>query len=332
MKPRALVTGGTGFIGRRVVTRLLAAGWDVVSFALPGEAAPADWAEHIQQIEGDITRPCDVASAAKDISTAIHLAALVGQAGDYDRQWAVIADGTRLLCEAVAAQGGRCVVASSIAVYGDLIQSQLCREDDGFGAWQGAYGRAKQGQEAAALDVTARTGMPLTLVRPANVYGFGGGGAWGDKLLDLMRATGGAVFGDGARNNAGLTHVDNLADALVLAATSDAAIGRTYNVCDGEPVTWRRFFDDLAALAGLPPPPEVPIEPVMAAARANEDPARLIGPADPAVPSLEGLNLIGFDNRIDATRIRRELGWQPRRIYAGVMAEARDHFARKEPA
>ena len=329
---RALVTGGSGFIGRRVVARLLDAGWGVTNFALPGEAAPPEWGGRVRCVAGDITRPAEVAAAVENASLVIHLAALVGHAGDYDRQWAIIADGTRTLCMAAAAQGGRTVVASSIAVYGDLIQRQICCEDDGLGAWQGAYGRAKQGQEEAALDIAARTGMALTIVRPANVYGFGGGGAWGDRLLALLAATGGAVFGDADHNNAGLTHVDNLADALVLAGTHPAAIGRTYNVCDGEPVTWRRFMDDLAALAGKPPPPALPLDDVLAAARANEDPAACRGPADPALPSLEGLNLVGFDNRIDAARIRAELGWRPRRSYAEVMRAARGASVTGAPA
>lgn len=318
-----LITGGSGFIGRRVVARFLALGWSVTSFALPGDPVPDDWGDRVRIIGGDVTQPADVARAAQGADLAIHLAAVVGHAGDYDRQWAIIAEGTRLIAEAVAANHGRLVVASSIAVYGDLIQRQICREDDGFGAWQGGYGRAKQGQETLALAVAARTGMPLTLIRPANVYGFGGGGAWGDRLVELVRATGGAVFGDADHNNAGLVHVDNLADALVLAGTHDAAIGRTYNVCDEEAVTWRQFSDDIARVAGMPPPPLIPLDPVMAMARANEDPANCIPPRDPAVPMLEGLNLIGFDNRIDASRIRAELGWAPKTMYQQVMADAR---------
>jgi nucleoside-diphosphate-sugar epimerase len=59
----------------------------------------------------------------------------------------------------------------------------------------------------------------------------------------------------------------------------------------------------------------------MEMARANEDPARLIGPRDANLPLLEGLNLIGFPNRIDASRIRGELGWRPRYSYAQALAE-----------
>lgn len=320
---RVLVTGGPGFIGRRVVQRFLSAGWDVTSFSLPGEAAPPEWSGPVRMAYGNLIDPASIAEAAAGATLAIHLAAVVGLAGEYDRQWDIIAEGTRSVCNAMAGQKGRIVVVSSIAVYGDLIQHQSCREDDGFGAWQGAYGRAKQGQEQVAQAIACRYDMPLTLVRPANVFGLGGTSAWGDRLLGWIRETGGAVIGAADRNNAGLVYVENLADALFLAGTHEAAIGRTYNVCDQSDVTWRRFMNDMAALAGVEPPPALPLDPILAQARANEDPSRCIGPKDPAIPSLEGLNLVGYDNRIDASRLRAELGWSPRISYCRALTEMR---------
>jgi nucleoside-diphosphate-sugar epimerase len=322
-----LVTGGPGFVGRRVVRRFLELGWDVTSLSLPGETADSSWAGTVRMVFGDLADPDVIRAATRGADLCIHLAAVVGLAGDYERQWRIIADGTRDICVAMADAGGRSVVVSSIAVYGTHIQSRLCAEELGFGPWAGAYGRAKQGQERAAEAVAARTGMPLTIVRPANVYGLGGSSAWGDRLIAGMRQSGGAVFGAAERNNAGLTHVENLADALVLAGTRPAAVGRTYNVCDGEDVSWRRFMDDMAVLAGVAPPPGYPIDAVMAIAAANEDPAALVGPRDPALPTLEGLNLVGFDNRIDSRRIRDELGWEPRWAYADAMAQMRAQLA-----
>lgn len=316
---RVLVTGGPGFIGRRVVRRFLDAGWDATSFSLPGESAPAEWPRDVCMVHGDLRNARDLDRAIDGADLVIHLAAVVGLAGHYQEQWDVIAGGTRQICEAAA--GRRMVVASSIAVYGTLIQTQTCREDDGHGPWAGAYGWAKQGQESAAIDVAARTGSALTLIRPANVYGLGGASAWGDRLIAAIRASGGAVIGDAENNNAGLVFVENLADALFLAATRPEAIGRTYNVCDEETVSWRRFMDDMANLADMPPPPAIPLADALAALAANEDPANKVPPKDPALGSMEGLNLVGFDNRIDASRIRTELGWKPATTYADALAE-----------
>lgn len=320
-QPLVLVTGGPGFIGRRVIKRFLDRGWRVRSFSLPGESALAEWSGRVEMAYGDVGSARDVATVARGANAIIHLAAVVGVAGEYERQWQIIAEGTRNICNAAADNNARVVVASSIAVYGEKIQRQVCREDDGHGAWQGAYGRAKQGQETIALEIAAARGVPTTIIRPANVYGLGGTSAWGDRFIQMIEATGGAVIGDAERNNAGLVYVENLADALYLAATTDAAIGRTYNVCDEEAVTWRQYTNDLARIAKRPPPPTLPLDDLRATALANEDPASLLGPKDAAVPSLEGLNLVGYDNRFDSARIRRELGWQPRISYAEAMAE-----------
>ncbi len=328
---RVLVTGGPGFIGRRVVARFLDAGWDVTSFSLPGEASLPAWGERVRMAYGDLADRTAVDHAAQDCSLVIHLAAPVGVAGRYQWQWDVIAEGTRNVCEAIAAAGGRAVVASSIAVYGTLIQTQVCREGDGHGPWAGAYGRAKQGQEIVALAVAERTGMPLTLIRPANVYGLGGASAWGDRLLEAIAASGGAVFGDAGVNDAGLVHVENLADALFLAGTRAEAAGRTYNVSDENGVTWRRFMDDMATVVGKPRPPAIPLEAALDVVRANEDPANLVEPRDPALPSMEGLNLVGFSNRIDAGAIRRELGWAPQVTYPDAMAEIAREWAARTP-
>lgn len=329
---RVLVTGGPGFIGRRVVARFLDAGWDVTSFSLPGEVPLPAWGERVRMAYGDLADRAAVEHAAQECSLVIHLAAPVGVAGRYQWQWEVIAEGTRNVCEAIAAGGGRAVVASSIAVYGTLIQTQLCRESDGHGPWAGAYGRAKQGQELAAQAVAARTDMPLTLIRPANVYGLGGASAWGDRLLEAIAATGGAVFGAAEANDAGLVHVENLADALFLAGTRPEAVARTYNVCDENGITWRRFMDDMAEVAGKPPPPAIPLEAALALVAANEDPANLVAPRDPALPSMEGLNLVGYSNRIGADAIRRELGWNPRVRYEAAMAEIARQWAARTPS
>ncbi len=319
-----LVTGGPGFIGRHVVQRFLDAGSSVVSFSLPGEPEPAGWGGRARLVNGDLLDGVSLGRAAGGASIIIHLAAVVGLVGEYERQWRIIAEGTRAACAAAATGRARLVVASSIAVYGDRIQKQVCREDDGFGAWQGAYGRAKQGQETIAIEEAARHGFPLTIVRPANVFGLGGASAWGDRMIDLIRTTGGGVIGDGARNRAGLVYVENLADAIYLAATRSEAVGRTYNVCDENGATWRRFNDDMAAVAGMPPPPSYPLDDILRAVAANEDPQSLRPPSDPAIPFMEGVNLIGFDNRIDSSRIRRELGWSPKYTYDAAMAQIRE--------
>ena len=134
------------------------------------------------------------------------------------------------------------------------------------------------------------------------------------------------MVGAADQNNAGLVHVENLADALSLAGTHPDAPGGVFNVCDGEPVTWRQFTDDMAALAGKPPPPVYPLADMLELAEANEDPPSLVGPRQEGLPYLEGLNLIGFDNRISADHIRKRLGWRPSLSYPDAIAAMADQL------
>ena len=88
-------------------------------------------------------------------------------------------------------------------------------------------------------------------------------------------------------------------------------------------------MNDLAELVGSAPLPETPLEPLREAALGNEDPAALVEPRDPMIFPLEALNLIGSDNRFDASRIRTELGWSPRVDYDAGLAEIAEDLARR---
>ncbi|MAE94973.1 MAG: hypothetical protein CL910_09965 [Deltaproteobacteria bacterium] len=319
-----LVTGAGGFIGRCVVSRLLGEGREVRALLLEGEATPEAWADRVAIVRGDVRSPESVGEAVRGVGTVFHLAALVAEAGDdYEAHWTVTAEGSRNVYAAATAEKARVVVTTSVCAYGDLIQSDLCREDAERGAYQGPYGRAKQAQEDFALEAH-RDGLAVTIVRPANVYGVGSR-PWVEMLGGMIRAGQMPMIGDGS-GNAGLVHVENLVDALLQIADDEGTVGRIYNVCDGLDVTWRRYMGDLARVQGVAPPPSIPRDALLAAARQNEDPPQRIGPRDPSIPALEFLNLLASDNRFDSTRIREELGWKPRVSYGRALDEIAHHL------
>ncbi|MCP4007232.1 MAG: NAD(P)-dependent oxidoreductase [bacterium] len=313
-----LVTGGTGFIGRRLIDRLLELDREVVSFALPDEPISEHWADKVRVLRGDITKAEDVRAAMSGIRTVFHLAAVVGM-GAYDVHWNVTVEGSRNVFDAAVANGTKVVLASSIVVYGHQIQTLNCHEGLEHGKYQGAYSRAKMAQEKLALEYQSDRGMTLTVVRPANVYGVGSG-PWVDGLLGLFRLDMLPIVGDGS-GNAGLVHVTNLVEAFLLAAAEPKAVGQVYTACDGLDVTWARYFNDLAALVGKSPLPQAPLEPLIDAAREHEDPENL--KAMEGMPSIpfEFLNLIGYSNRFETRKLREELGWRPKVSYEEAMGE-----------
>jgi nucleoside-diphosphate-sugar epimerase len=322
-----LVTGGTGFIGRRLIDRLLAMDLEVVSFALPGEAVPDRWGEKVRVLRGDITKAEDVNAAMSGIHTVFHLAAVVGM-GAYDVHWAVTVEGSRNVYEAAVTNGTKVVLASSIVVYGDQIQTRICHEGLDHGKYQGAYSRAKMAQEKLALDYQSDRGLELVVVRPANVYGAGSG-PWVEGMLGLIQTDMLPIVGDGS-GNAGLVHVANLVEAFLLAAADPRAVGEVYTACDGLDVAWGRYLNDLAAMVGKSPLPNAPLEPLIQAAREHENPEKLEAMDGMPTFPLEILNLVGYDNRFDAGKLREGLGWQPTFTYEEALTEIRDSLATRQ--
>jgi len=142
-----LVTGATGFIGSRVVHKLLQKGVALKVLALPGEVVPVEWADKVNIVRGSISDPRAVAKATEGAKTIIHLVAIVTDWGDEKKYWEHTVEGSRLIFEQAVKNKARVVLASSIVVYGDKIYSQPCPEETLYGKTFGPYSRTKQAQE-----------------------------------------------------------------------------------------------------------------------------------------------------------------------------------------
>jgi nucleoside-diphosphate-sugar epimerase len=83
----------------------LAQGWEVTSLSLPGEASPEDWGDRVATVAGDIADAATLAQVRGPLDAIVHLAAPVGVAGEYERQWRVMVDGTHEACALAAGLG-----------------------------------------------------------------------------------------------------------------------------------------------------------------------------------------------------------------------------------
>jgi 2-alkyl-3-oxoalkanoate reductase len=272
-----LVTGATGFIGRRLVDRLRRERYAVRAFVLPDEAPPDAWTD-VEVVAGDVTRIGDVAKPVREARTVFHLAAMVGDWGRPEVHQRVTVRGTEHVLGEAARAGGRVILASSIVVYGHQLASRSCDEHLPLGRPQGAYSQAKQAQERVAAALEESHGLKVTVIRPANVYGPRSV-PWVDKVVEHLAAGRPSLIGDG-RRDAGLAYVDNVVDVFLRAAERPAAIGRTYNACDECGVTWRRYFSDLAAMIGAPAPASLPSQLAKIVAHGSDAVFRLLGRDD----------------------------------------------------
>ncbi|MBU1171389.1 MAG: SDR family NAD(P)-dependent oxidoreductase [Proteobacteria bacterium] len=309
-----LVTGATGFIGRRVVEKLLAENIAVKALVLPDEAAPPAWDGKVDIVRGSISDSLAVAKAAQGAGTIIHLAAVVSDWGDERLYWEFTVEGSRHVFDQAVKTGARVVLVSSIVVYGDKIKTQSCPEESGYGNTFGPYSRTKQAQEKLAWEYHNTQGMKLSVVRPANVYGPGSGPWLHDVVAVLKSGSPGLI--SGGDMNAGLAYVDNVADIIILAGSLGAALGKAYNACDDLSVTWKDYFSDIASMIGAKKPKSI-LRPVasLAAASCEAVWGWLHIKKRPPI-TREALNLVGSDNRIPIDRVKSELGYNPTISYA----------------
>ncbi len=316
-----LVTGASGFIGRRLVRRLIADGHRVRALQMPADvAAPLAGTEPFR---ADLTDVDAMRRACEGIDWIFHLAARVGDWGTEEEFVSVNVEGTRNLLEgAWAARCSRVVMVSSIVVYGWRLHDGQCDEDAPREYGVGPYGRTKRASEELALDYHAFGRVPVTVVRPGNVFGPGSG-LWVDELARVIRAGQGLLI-DGGAGDATLAYVDNVVE-VIAAATAVAAEGRIYNVNDGSGVTWRQYFADLAGLLGCPPPTRsVPSGVAMATAAALERVWRALRRSDRPLVTREAVTLLASRHAVPIERARRELNFRPV-PYEHAMAAVADY-------
>jgi nucleoside-diphosphate-sugar epimerase len=301
-----LVTGANGFVGTRLARRLAEAGAKVQALVRrPGEIEELTKAGVIE-IVGDFVDESVAKRAAADVDVVVHTAATIGP--DIEPVRMVNAAGTRSMIAAARATGARRFVQiSTVAVYDLVANPQVVNEDALVKTEGDPYGVTKAEADAAVLEAMT-TGLRATILRPVQILGVHPTSTWAVMVPKRVRDEGTTALAINGRvidgsNTWSWVHVENLADALFLVVEKEAAVGRVYNVVDGQ-TTWREFTDDIRRWFGRPP-----ID-----AKSKE-----VLPGHPL-----------WTGRYSADRIRRELGWTPRLTYADGMKEAEAYWRARE--
>ena len=319
-----VVTGATGFIGRRLMHRLLEEGYRPHAFVLPGDPGVAAWGDRVELRTGDVAHRAHVRQALEGAATVFHLAAFVGDWGRPEDHLRVTVRGTDNVLSATARVGARAILASSIVVYGDRIGRDVCEEEHPFGQPLGPYSRSKQEQERIARRLEETESLKVTTIRPANVYGPGSI-PWVDKVVEVLKSGQPSIVGDG-RYAAGLTYVDNVVDVMLRAAERPATVGRIYNASDDNGVTWLRYFTELAEMVGAPAPKHLLRPLARVAAHGLDATWSLLKRSDRPPITREAFNLVGSHHRILIAKARHELGYEPRVKYNEAMLTMRTYF------
>ena len=245
-----LITGASGFLGRRLTERLRGGGG-----ALRLLLRESSDLGSLDVADCDIARCAlgdaeGLARAMRGVGTVYNCA---GRSSDWGR-WAEFRaaniDGVANLLAAALRAGTvvRFVHVSTTDIYG--YPDAPCDERRGFRDVGLPYNRSKGAGDRLALEFGRRTGLPVTVVRPATIFGPRSKD-WGDELARLLIARRALTVG-GGRSLAGLVYVDDVVDAMTGLAHVPSAVGEAFNVVDPTPVTWRSYFDAIADAVGAP--------------------------------------------------------------------------------
>jgi nucleoside-diphosphate-sugar epimerase len=172
------------------------------------------------------------------------------------------------------------------------------------------YGDTKIDGEKMVWSEARGSGLPVTVIRPANVYGIGSESFVGE-MADLIR--GHSMFRIGRRPApAGLCHVDNLVRCIIRAAESENAIGQAFNVTDGNGMSWATFADQLADAIGEPRPHlTLPRQAAYALGWMFEQVRKTSHSKGRPILTRMAVEILGTDQSFDITKARRRLAYDP---------------------
>lgn len=317
--PRVLVTGARGFIGGYLLRRLVAEGYEITALATSESNTEYLRNMGVAVRVGDLTKPGTLHGLCKAVEVVFHLAARVTYHGTRRQFYDSIVTATRNLLEEAAGRISRFVYVSSFCAGGAGGSGRHMRghrEEDDERKTGTYYGDAKLDAEKLVRIFHKEGKGEAVIVRPANV--IGAGSVWVDGMVESIRSMPRFPLVDGGRHSASLVYVENLVEGMMLAATCEAAAGRTYHFRDDYAVTWIRYLTDLAASAGLKlRAANLPFSSAWALSTASDMFVRPLGV--PTRITRQVIGLTGRDNDVDTTRAKQELGWRTRIPYEEAM-------------
>jgi nucleoside-diphosphate-sugar epimerase len=327
-----LVTGATGFIGMHLARRLVARRERVRLLCRPGSEAKLapDLVGRVHIAHGDLCDRESLVRAVRGASRVFHCAGHVSDWGARDTFDVVNVRGTRWLLEAVAQHGvQRFVHLSSIAAFGTPSPPYF-DDDTPHGTSRDGYSRSKARGEQLALMFHRERGVPVTVLRPAVVYGPRG--TWLEEPLAMIERGRMFLLAGGA----GTCHpcyIDNLVDAMLLAAEHPGAIGEAFIVAGGESITFRQYFDAIAAIAGRPPVRRsIPRVVALGIAGALELFAFITGSPRRPLLTRAAVAMVATRSEMSIAKIRRVLGYEPRYSFEAAVAHLREWYAARPRA
>jgi 2-alkyl-3-oxoalkanoate reductase len=249
---KALVTGGTGFLGKRLAAHLLQMGWEVTAIGRNESTGRELLNQGIRFVQADLRDPTKIAKVCAGQDVVFHCAALSSPWGKYADFYNTNVQGTEHVVQSCLQHNvARLIHTSTPSVYMDFTHRLGILESDPLPVtFANAYVKTKRLAELVVEKASA-AGLSAIIIRPRGIIGPGDPSI----LPRLIRAntSRGIPLIDGGTIQLDLTYVDNVVDALVLCSTAKSeACGEIYNITNQEPVQFIQILQQMFKLLKLP--------------------------------------------------------------------------------
>lgn len=310
MSKRIFVTGGSGYVGRNLIRRLVRDGHRVRALAR-SEASAATVAElGAEPVRGDMLDQTSLEAGMAGCDSVVHAAADTAHGGLDAEQHHTNLEGTRnVLRAARAARVKRAIHVSTESVLLNGAPLRNATEAMPIPARHaGGYSASKAAAEQAALAENG-DGLNVIALRPRFVWGR-------DDTTALPQLAAAARSGQlawigGGNYLTSTTHIDNVAEGIVRALERGRG-GEAYFVTDGPPVEFRTFVSELLLRAGIEPPVKsVPRWLVEAAVAVGDRLERWSGGRIKPPLARQQYGTVGVEVTLDISKAESELGYRP---------------------
>jgi predicted dehydrogenase/nucleoside-diphosphate-sugar epimerase len=254
VRPDTVVFGGSGFIGSHLVARLIEKGHTVRVVARSVDRTqPPFNSPKVEVMRGDVTNRSDIERAVAGVPRVVNLAHGGGGASWSEIERTMVGSGRAVVECAAAAGAERVVHVGSIAglYLGDASETIVgATPPDPKASERSLYARAKAETDRVVQDVAAARGIGLVILRPGVVVGAGTAAI--HSGLGFFNNDQHVIGWNAGKNPLPFVLVEDVADAIVGALESDAALGKSFNLVGDVRPSAREFVALLAEATNRP--------------------------------------------------------------------------------
>jgi len=308
---RVFITGINGFIGSSLAARLVEDGEEVSGLVRKTSDLSLLQGLKVKLFTGDLSNRDILDRATQGVDVVYHLAGRASDWGAMEQFRKVNLEGTRNLLESsLKSQVKKFVFISSTAVHG-FGGFKNATEDSPKTPTIFPYCITKREAEDLVNRFYREKGLPTIIIRPGNVFGPNDRAVFARMAERLEK--GQMVYISRGKALTCPTYIENLVDAILLAASRNDTVGETFIITDGLEVTWKEYFDRIADKLGVRRPLfSIPYSLAYYAGTICEAILRLFGSKKPPIITRYRMAHAGKDYHFSIEKARTKLGYKPR--------------------